>query len=130
MVTFGGMREDSISGPIYEHPYQQVGEIWALNLTNLMVGNVSIMSNTTFGAPHPQCKSIVLDAETYDNWFAQTTLTSLDQYSCLNETCTVEETCDNVWSKLPSISFTLDRDIFTIPPEGYTQSVEGGKCEI
>jgi len=95
-----------------------------------MAGDIPIKSSPGFAAPHPQSKSIVLDVETYDNWFAQTNLTDLDLSSCVYETCIVKESCDAVWTKLPSISFTLDKIIFKIPPEGYTQSVEENQCEV
>ena len=119
-----------MTGSIYEQSYEGVGDVWALQLTDVMAGDKSIKSGPSYAAPQPQSKSIVLDVETFDGWFAQTSLTDLDLSSCVYETCIVKESCDVVWTKLPPISFTLDQVVFTIPPEGYTQSVEVNQCEV
>lgn len=131
-LTFGGIPDGAIQGvqynshkmvAVYDDWWKE--EVWMLELDDIMYNGRSIKnSNVTHVVLNTKSPFIYLEKEDWNEF-----TNKVQEWAGLD--CTVnqftycvsyDKTCDNFYSGLRDLEFTIDGTTYVIPPEGYTES--------
>ena len=103
-----------------------------IKLTDLSFGDESVLeSNIQYAVIDSYLPYIYLGKSDYDSFVAKLQAAIPDMICDQFFLChSLNHTCDYYMQDLPSIVVQLDDVLYSIPPETYTQSFGGSKCNV